>query len=56
MGLGPGTKADIVDTDGNAPLTVHIEMRGRVPVMVPDEEIPPLTPEVVRDTIEALRR
>ena len=61
MGLTARQEVDIVFTDGRiliefAPLKVHIEKRGRIPVIVPDEEVPPLSEDVVRETLEAIRR
>jgi AbrB family looped-hinge helix DNA binding protein len=61
MGLGAGHEVDIVFTDGRieievAPLKVHIEKRGRIPVIVPDEDPPPLHEDIVRETLEAIRR
>ena len=61
MGLTAGRKVDLVYNDGKiiievAPLTAHVEMRGRVPVIVPDEDVPPLTPDVVREALDAVRR
>ena len=61
MGLGAGQQLDIVFTDGRieiefAPLAVHVEKRGHIPVIVPDEDVLPLSEDVVRETLEALRR
>ena len=61
MGLGAGQEVDIVFTDGRieieiAPLKVHIEKRGRIPMIVPDEEVPELTEDIVRETLDAIRR
>jgi len=61
MGLEPGQRIDVVFTDGRieievAPLPAHIEMREGVPVIVPDVEVPPLTDEMIRATLEATRR
>ena len=61
MGLEPGRRIDVVFTDGRieievAPLQAHIEMREGVAVIVPDVEVPPLTDEMIRATLEATRR
>jgi AbrB family looped-hinge helix DNA binding protein len=61
MGLGPGQQVDIVFTDGRIEIELppgefHIEKRGRVAVIVPDQEMPELTVEMVRDTLESTRR
>lgn len=61
MQLRPGRAIDVVFTDGRieielAPAKVHVEKRGQLPVLVPDEDLPPLTDQEVRDTIEATRR
>ena len=61
MGLRTAQEVDIVFTDGRieidiAPLKVHIEKRGRIPVIVPDEDVPELTEDIVRETLEAIRR
>ena len=61
MGLRAAQEVDIVFTDGRieidiAPLKVHIEKRGRIPVIVPDEDVPELTEDIVRETLEAIRR
>lgn len=61
MGLTPGRKVDVAYSDGKivievVPLTAHVEMRGRVPVIVPDEDVAPLTPDAVRETLDAVRR
>ncbi len=61
MGLTPGQAVDVVYSAGQividvVPVAAHVEMRGRVPVIVPEGDLPPLTDEIVRDTIEATRR
>jgi hypothetical protein len=35
---------------------MHLEGRGASTVAVPDEPVPPLTAELVRETLEGLRR
>lgn len=63
MGLVPGRRVDIVFTDGRleielAPTEVRVEnvKRGRLPRIVTDEQLPELTSEAVRDTLESTRR
>jgi len=61
MGLAPGREVDIIFTDGRleievAPLEAHVEMTDGWPVIVPDDEVPPLTNALVREAIEATRR
>jgi len=61
MGLDPGRRIDVVFADGRieievAPVAAHIEERDGVLVAVPDEEVPPLTDEMIRATLEATRR
>jgi AbrB family looped-hinge helix DNA binding protein len=61
MGLKAGREVDIVFTDGRieieiAPARVHLERRGKVMVLVPDEDLPELSADVVRDTLESTRR
>lgn len=62
MGLTPGTKIDIAFVDGRieidvAPTEFDVVMKGRVPVFMPRhrESLPPLTDEIIRDTLEAVR-
>lgn len=60
-GLQPGTSVDLTYRDGHIeiePATggVHIEMRGRVAVLVPNEPVKEkLTVEQVNEIIEELR-
>lgn len=61
MGLAPGRKVDLVYSDGKleievATMRVHLEMRGSVPVIVPDEDVPAMPADLVRDVLEATRR
>ncbi len=61
LGLRPGEEIEIVLSDGRVviePIGTPVrlaEERG-VLVAVPDGELPPLTAELVRDTIERTRR
>ncbi|MEP6651654.1 MAG: AbrB/MazE/SpoVT family DNA-binding domain-containing protein [Lapillicoccus sp.] len=61
MGLIPGRTVDIVFVDGHLeietpPARVHVEVDDRLPRLVSDEELAPLTVEEVRDTLEGTRR
>lgn len=61
MGLEPGRELDVIFTEGRleievAPARVHVESSRGFPVIVPDEELPPLGDEIVRDTLESTRR
>jgi AbrB family looped-hinge helix DNA binding protein len=62
MGLRPGQEIDVAFTDGRieievAPLDARVEVaRGGWPVLVADNEVPPLDADVVRATLESTRR
>jgi AbrB family looped-hinge helix DNA binding protein len=61
LGLYGGQEVELVAVDGKieieVPLTpMHLEKRGRVHVAVPDVHLPPLTAELVRETLEKVRR
>lgn len=62
MGLTTGRRVDITYTDGRleielAPALTHVEVApDGLPLIVADEELPPLTTEIVRQTIESTRR
>jgi AbrB family looped-hinge helix DNA binding protein len=61
LGLVGGTEIEIVERDGHveiepAATAMSLVRRGRVLVAVPDEKLPPLTDEVVRETLERTRR
>lgn len=61
LGLYGGLELELTAVDGrieiDVPLTpMHFEKRGRVLVAVPDVPMPPLTDELVRDTLEKVRR
>ncbi len=61
LGLGPGTELEIVAADGALelsplPTPMHLEGRGARTVAVADEAMPALTAELVRDTLEGVRR
>lgn len=61
MRLQPGQLVDIVFTDGRleievASTPVTLEDEDGFPVLVPQEEVPPLTTATVREVLEATRR
>ncbi len=62
MGLTAGRQIDVHYTDGKieievAPAEVEIEMsESGIPRIVYQDDVPELTDEMVRDTIEATRR
>lgn len=61
LGLEPGQPLEISAHDGRieieaAPTAVRFEKRGQGVVAVPELELPPLTAEQVRDTLERVRR
>jgi AbrB family looped-hinge helix DNA binding protein len=61
LGLKPGQPLEIRSVDGRleieiAPTRVHLKKIGKGVVAVPDPELPLLTSEQVRDTLERIRR
>ena len=61
MRLRPGQAIDIVFTDGRleievASAEVHVQESRGFPVAVPDEEIPSLVSDLVRETLDQTRR
>lgn len=59
-GIRPGLPLEVRYRDGHieiepAPLPVKLEQRGRWLVAIPEHAVPPLTTEVVEQTLEALR-
>lgn len=61
LGLRGGSKVEITERDGRveiepAPIRVRLVRRKGVLVAVPEEHVPPLTDEIVRDTLERIRR
>lgn len=61
LGLVGGRVVDIREREGRleiepAPTPMTLVRRGRVRVAVPARKLPALTDEIVRDTIEQLRR
>jgi AbrB family looped-hinge helix DNA binding protein len=61
LGLKPGQPLEIRAGDGHlhieiAPTPMRLKKRGKGMVAVPDSELPTLTAEQVRDTLERVRR
>jgi len=61
VGLKPGQALDVRLGDGRleieiAPTPMKLTRRGKGVVAVPDTELPPLTAEQVRETLERIRR
>ncbi len=61
LGLKPGQLLEIRAGDGHleiaiAPTPMKLKKRGKGVVAVPDSELPALTAEQVRDTLERIRR
>ena len=61
LGLRAGTPIEIRERDGHieiepAAIAMSLVRRARGSVAVPGEKLPPLTDEIVRDTLERTRR
>ena len=61
LGLTAGQALDIISRDGRLELipvatSMHLEDRDGGVVAVPDENLPPLPADQVRDTLEQVRR
>lgn len=61
LGLAGGRAVEIREREGRleiepAPTPMTLVRRGRARAAVPARKLPPLTDEIVRDTIEQLRR
>jgi AbrB family looped-hinge helix DNA binding protein len=61
LGIDGPTELELTAVDGKLELTVpyikvHLEDRDGFTVIVPDEPVPPMTTEMVRDAIERSRR
>ena len=61
LGLNPGQSLDIRAGDGRleieiAPTPMQLKKRGKGVVAVPNAELPLLTADQVRDTLERIRR
>ena len=61
LGMKPGQALEVRAIDGRleieiAPTPLRLKKRGKGVVAVPDRPIPPLTAELVRETLERVRR
>jgi len=61
LGLGPGAAVDIAEHDGHveiapAEASVHLVEVGGALVATSTGELPPLTDDIVRETLERTRR
>jgi AbrB family looped-hinge helix DNA binding protein len=61
LGLRGGEEIEIVERDGRieiepVPTTMRLVRRGNVLIAETEEPVPPLTDEIVRDTLEKTRR
>jgi AbrB family looped-hinge helix DNA binding protein len=61
LGLSGGQEVELVAREGKlevapAPTTMRLEVRGDKTVAVADRDMPPLTVELVRETLEQTRR
>ena len=61
LGLKPGQPMEIRAGDGRleieiAPTPMQLKKRGKGVVAVPEDTLPPLTAEQVRETLERVRR
>ncbi len=61
LGLKPGQPLEVRAGDGRleieiAPTPMQLKKNGKGLVAVPDAELPPLTAELVRETLERTRR
>jgi AbrB family looped-hinge helix DNA binding protein len=61
LGIDGPTELELTERNGALELTVpyikaHLEERDGFTVIVPDEPVPPMTTEMVRDAIERSRR
>lgn len=61
LGLKGGDEVEITARDGRIelevlPTSMRLEQRGEGVVAVPERELPPLTAEIVRETLERVRR
>lgn len=61
LGLRGGEELDVSERDGRIeiepiPVEMHVEERDGLHVIVPEVPLPVLTDEIVRDTLEKVRR
>lgn len=61
LGLSGGQELDVAARDGRleievTPANLRLERQGNLLVAIPDHDLPPLTDEIVRQTLERVRR
>jgi AbrB family looped-hinge helix DNA binding protein len=61
LGIDGPTELELTEVDGRLELEVpymkaHLEVRDGLSVIVPDEPVPPMTSEMVREVLERVRR
>jgi AbrB family looped-hinge helix DNA binding protein len=61
LGIDGPSELEITAADGRLELTVpyikaHLEVRDGLSVIVPDEPVPPVTTEMIRDVLERVRK
>jgi AbrB family looped-hinge helix DNA binding protein len=61
LGIDGPTELELTERDGCLELSVpcmkaHLEVRDGLSVIVPDEPVPPLTTEMVREVLERVRK
>jgi AbrB family looped-hinge helix DNA binding protein len=61
LGIEGPTELELTAHDGRLELTVpyikaHLEVRDGLSVIVPDEPVPPVTAEMVREVLERVRK
>jgi AbrB family looped-hinge helix DNA binding protein len=61
LGINGPSELELTEVDGKLELTVpymkaHLEVRDGLSVIVPDEPVPPLTTEMVREVLERVRK
>jgi AbrB family looped-hinge helix DNA binding protein len=61
LGLYGGQEVELSTLDGKIeievpPTPMHLEERGGILVAVPERPLPPLTADLVRETLEKIRR
>lgn len=59
--LSPGQELEIIAREGQleittAPTPMHLEHQDGALMAIPETELPPLTADMVRDTLEQVRR
>jgi AbrB family looped-hinge helix DNA binding protein len=61
LGIAGGQEVEVMARDGHleievAPTAMRLQRNGSLVTAVPDRELPPLTAEMVRETLERTRR